>query len=40
VSLLLINKQADAQTPLASRVSALNAREIDDRHGLFEQLNI
>jgi len=31
--LLLISKQADAQAPLAPRVSALNARETDDRHG-------
>jgi len=36
-SLLLVSKQTDAQTS-APRVSALNARETDDRHGLFDPI--
>jgi len=38
--LLLVNKQANAQAPLASRVSTLNAKETDDGHELFDRLNI
>jgi len=33
---LLLSKQADAQASSAPRVSALNAREIDDRHRIFD----
>jgi len=38
ILLLLVSKQADTQAPLAPRVSALNARETDDRHGLFDPI--
>jgi len=36
---LFVNKQADAQTPSALCLSALNARETDDRHRLFDRSN-
>jgi len=34
---LLVSKQADAQASSVPRVSALNARETDDRHGFFDR---
>jgi len=38
VSLLFVSNQADAQAPSAPRVNALNARETDDRYGLFDPI--